>query len=341
MFSQIEVKDFISNEIIGKLAFNEQQEAGAHITFIARAALDSGLTVRKIRSGHYFLDGQRVVGSVQSMVTSLISHQAVQICSSKEIMKDLLIIAGIPVPRGSAFSKNELSKGLHFHQSLEAASVVKPDRGRGGMGITAGIESSEHFREAWAKAALVGKVDVPILVEEYVSGLDLRVYVVAGKVVAAATRIPPFVVGDGKSTIELLLKRKELQRDKNLYLRRLPIVIDNKWMEITGNRMETILPENEIAILNSTSNLSKGGENVDVTHMLSDGLAALAVGAIASIPGLQSGGVDFQARSPRTTDGAVVLEINAGANISVHHLPAYGDSVNVGHKIVQAMLRQI
>jgi hypothetical protein len=35
----------------------------------------------------------------------------------------------------------------------------------------------------------------------------------------------------------------------------------------------------------------------------------------------------------------VVLEANTAANITVHHLPAYGDAVDVGGALVDEMIR--
>lgn len=341
MFDQSEVKRFIASEVLGKLSFNEHQESGAHSTFIARAAKNSGLTVRKIREGHYFFDDQRAIGSVEAMVSSLISYPAVDICRSKHVMKELFISGGVPVPKGSAFNRAQRAAGLRYYQSLGSFVVVKPDKGHGGRGITAGINTADEFRDAWSKAAEHARGDVPIVVEEYVSGLDLRVYVIAGKVVAASTRVPPFVVGDGQSTIAALLEEKKAQRERSKYLRRLHIAVDTNWMANTGNYLEKVLSLGEVAVLSATSNLSQGGESVDVTNLLSEDLAAIAVSAIAAIPGMQAGGVDFQAQSPYTADGAVVLEVNAAANISVHHLPAYGRSIDVGQALINAMMFQL
>lgn len=339
MFSQPHVKQFIADEVLGR-NFNEYPYSGAHTTFVNRAAKASGLTVRKIDDGHYFFEDHRVVGSVEAMVTSLISSAAVKIGWSKIVMKELFRAVNVPVADGQVFQKNQRAKGLRFFESLAAFGVVKPDHGRGGNGITAGIQNTDDFRLAWTKALKHARGRGRIVVEEYVPGLDLRVYVVGNRAVAATTRIPPYVVGDGHSNIATLLDQKRAQRELNGYLRRMPIVADEHWMANSDLEMTTVLPPNEIAVLNSTSNLTQGGENVDVTGILSDDLADIAVRALRAIPGMGAGGVDFQARSPRTSDGAVLLEINTVANISMHHMPAYGVPVDVGQSLVDAMLSQ-
>lgn len=338
MYSQSEIKRFLQDEVLGKMSFNEHSESGAHTTFISRAAQAAGLEVRKIEKGHYFFQGKQVVGSVESMITSLCSHASVEICRSKLVMKELMSARGVPVPEGQAFPKNERANALRFFSSLKSPAVVKPDKGRGGVGITAGIQTPDEFRDAWSVAYKNVNSSTPIVVERFVPGLDLRVYVVRGKVVAASTRVPPFVVGNGKSTISELLSEKQEQRNRNRYLSRLPIVISEPWIAHTGKALSTVLPDNEIALLSSTANMSQGGENIDVTASLSPEIADIAIHAIGAVPGMQAGGVDFQAPSPYDAKNAVVLEVNAVANISVHHLPAYGRRVDVGRSIVAGML---
>ena len=91
-------------------------------------------------------------------------------------------------------------------------------------------------------------------------------------------------------------------------------------------------------VLNSSSNLHTGGENVDITDLAHPGLLDLAVEVTRAIPGLGLAGVDLMARDIDSPDGAVVLEANVRANIRVHHYPAYGRSRDVAGAIVDAMI---
>jgi D-alanine-D-alanine ligase-like ATP-grasp enzyme len=86
------------------------------------------------------------------------------------------------------------------------------------------------------------------------------------------------------------------------------------------------------------SNLHVGGENVDVTHLAQPDLLRLAIDATRAIPGLNVAGVDLIAPSINSVEGAVVLEINDNANISVHHFPAYGMPQDVAGAIVDEMI---
>jgi D-alanine-D-alanine ligase-like ATP-grasp enzyme len=338
VFEQAPVKQFICDEILGRVNFNEHATAGAHAHFMVRAAKSAGLTVRKIGVGHFFFDAKKCIGTVEAMIPSLVSHAALKAGRSKQLTKELLSAAGVPVPRGQLFAETDQVKGARFFRALEATAVVKPDGGRGGVGVTCGVSTAGHFKDAWQRAAATTKQETAIMVEEFTMGIDLRVYVVDGKAVAAASRIPAHVIGDGLSSVSELLSEKQGLRERNRYLERMPIVVDPQWMLNSGHSMDQVLEAGEIAVLNSTVNLHQGGENIDVTGMLHPELGAIAVAALDAIPGMGAGGVDFVAKSPRTAEGAVVLEVNTGANISVHHLPAYGEPVNVGRAIIDAMI---
>lgn len=337
-FAHDYVKHFVTHEVLGRLDFHEHSAAGAHASFVVRAAKGAGLTVRKLGAGHFFFNGERCIGTVEAMIPSLVSHAALKVARSKQLTKELLLAAGVTVPLGRSFLESEFTKAIRFFRSIENPAVVKPDGGRGGFGVTCGVTSVERFKEAWQKASGGKLSERLILVEELITGVDLRVYVVEGNVVAAASRIPAHVVGDGVTALAGLVLQKQEVRERNQYLARMPIVVDPQWVANSGRTMDTVPPPGEIVVLNSTVNLHQGGENVDVTGILDQGIKELAIAAMGAIPGMGAGGVDIIATSPRTGAGAVVLEVNTGANISVHHLPAYGEPVDVGRALIDAMV---
>lgn len=340
VYEQHHVKRFIKEEVIGHLEFNPHQRAGGHNMFVVSEARKAGLQVREIDKGYYFYQGTLPIGSMRTMISSLVGHDAVKACGSKHVTKQLLGAAGVPVPRGVSLSQGSVDEAVAFFRTLDTPAVVKPVDGRGGEGVTCGIQTEQHFRAAWKKAISSARKNSSIIVEEHVEGIDVRVYVVGGVVVAAGTRLPPFVVGDGVGTIEQLLEAKRSLRETNKYLSRMPIIIDQNWLENIGRQLASVPEDGEIVVLNPTVNLHQGGENVDVTRILAPELKELAVKAVEAIPGLGVAGVDLLVTSPRTAENAIVLEMNSNGNISVHHLPAYGEPVNVAEAMVAEMLNQ-
>ena len=76
--------------------------------------------------------------------------------------------------------------------------VVKPARGEQGVGISVDVRDPKDVAAAAIDEAR--KYCDTVLLEEYVQGIDLRIIVIDGKVVAAATRKPPRIQGTGQDT---------------------------------------------------------------------------------------------------------------------------------------------
>lgn len=340
VFQQLYVKKFVTEELADRIPFNESNHPGAHTEYIVAAARKSGLHVQKVGLGYYFYRENVLVGGVRQMLSSLVSSVALSACNNKRITKELLASSGVSTPSGATFRRDERDLAYAYFLNLARPAVVKPSDGIGGAGVTCGVVGGEQFGEAWNKSIAASPSHGSIIVEEYVTGVDVRAYVVGEKLVAAATRLPAFVIGDGGSTLAELLERKRTMRKRNAYLRRMPIAIDEAWIQNSGHTLNNIVEKDNVVVLNGTVNLHQGGEHVDVTDILSPEVKELAVRAASAIPGLGAAGIDLLVKSPRIADEAVVLEANAKANISVHHLPAYGKAVDVGNAIIAEMLRQ-
>ncbi|MDQ0820440.1 D-alanine-D-alanine ligase-like ATP-grasp enzyme [Arthrobacter sp. V4I6] len=335
--------DLISNFIqtfpaITEGSFRSYRGVTWHTAYIAQGAKARGLEVRDFGTGRCFYREGRLIGGTQKMVTSLVSSIAVSVCRSKEATKELLEAAGVATPAGIVLKTSELERGLSYLESATGLLVVKPSAGSAGDGVTCSVSGNDEFREAWLRAS-AGLLSSSIMIEEQIVGLDIRAYVVGNRVVAAATRLPAHVVGDGRHTIAELIEAKLAERAKNAYLAKFPLVVDADHLARVGHSMTTIPEHGAVALLNETANLHQGGENVDVTQSISDDLKDLAVRAARAIPGLGAAGIDLMVRSLESADGAVVLEANTSANITVHHRPAYGDAVNVGKALVDEMIR--
>src|SRR5699024_8329874 len=135
-----------------------------------------------------------------------------------------------------------------------------------------------------------------VIVEEYIPGEEYRIYVLNGKVIAALNRIPANIIGNGKNTIRELIREKNIKRKQIPSVRRRPIKIDE---EVKRNvkkynyTFNSILNNGEQIFLRKTSNLSAGGDPIDVTDQLTDEVKKVAVNAAKAIPGLTECGVDL------------------------------------------------
>lgn len=332
------IKDFINSEVsTPKLELNACSQDGNHTGFIVSSAKRLGLESKKIGHGYYFYDGSNCIGGIREMKTSLVSSLAVSISARKHITKQLLTVAGIKTPKGDSFSLGKFEEANTSFLSHKGPVVVKPSSAAAGDGVKVGVSNEIEFAEAWLSAKKASPTGGAILIEEIVTGIDVQVFVVDRKVAAAATRIPPFVIGDGTNTVSGLIKNSNQQRKKHKYLGRMPIVSSDSTLAAQALSLSSVPDAGDTVIVNMTVNLHQGGTSMDVTRRLSADLEDLALRAAAAIPGFNVGGVDLMIGSLDSSKGAVVLETNTSANISVHHLPGFGEQVNVSDAIVQAM----
>src|SRR5699024_9038879 len=159
-----------------------------------------------------------------------------------------------------------------------------------GKGIELNV-TSENFVNSWnasIHAQRKSKVKNPTcIVQRFVSGFDVRVSVIEGQVSAVTLRLPAHVVGDGKSTIQELIKEKNDEIILIKYIQKKMIPIDKiliKSNESNNNYVDDILKNNEVYLLSHISNLTLGGESIDITNIISEEIKETALTSIASIP---------------------------------------------------------
>lgn len=289
-------------------------------------------------SSLFYLDGQ-LIGGLTTMRPSVNGVFASTVCSSKHLTKLALERAGLPTPRGERFDRDSFTEAEEFFNGLEGKAVVKPLDGSQGEGVRTGVSSATDLREAW-DVAIPATKSRAVVIEDEVAGVDVRVYVVGGEAVAAAARIPPFVVGDGRSTLSQLVESLREARSGHSYLDRLKLVLDHAMLARSGVDDDTVLDDGTVQFLNGTANLSRGGVPVDVTETLPREVLDLAEDAVDQVPDLGAAGVDILLPDVTSVDGAAVIELNAGPNPLVHDLPAYGTPRGVSDAIVDEIIRR-
>ena len=135
-------------------------------------------------------------------LSELTSAVAMSICDDKAVARRTVERAGVRVPDQIEYaSREQLAAFLARH----GAVVVKPARGEQGRGVAAGITDLETALAAVERASAHSE---RVLVEQCAQGEDLRLVVIDYKVVAAALRRPPRVVGDGQASIRALIEHR-------------------------------------------------------------------------------------------------------------------------------------
>jgi GNAT-family acetyltransferase (TIGR03103 family) len=169
--------------------------------------------------------------------------------------------------------------------------VVKPARGEQGNGVSVGIRDPRGLEQAVGRArALCGDV----IVEEFVSGEDLRIIVIGYEVVAAAVRRPPAVVGTGRHTVKQLIE-KYSRRRRAATGGESSIPVDDETVRCVreaGHSLDSVLDAGVEVVVRKTANLHTGGTIHDVTAELHPELGDVAETAARALE-IPVVGLDF------------------------------------------------
>lgn len=264
-----------------------------------------------------------------------VPRSAIQICVNKDITKEYLLGAGVPTPFGQSFKEDTLNKEIiKFAESANFPLVIKPIDGTAGKGVIANIKNLEEFREAlqYVRGDLNYK---KVMVEQYISGEDYRLYVCDGKVIAILKKIPANVIGDGQHTIKYLLNEKNKERTKYPTLKNRPIIVDTETKNVlksVGYTLDSVPKKGEQVFLKTKNNISSGGDPVDATDELPDRLKEIAVAAAEAIPGLVQCGVDMMVDESK--QNGYVLELNSRPHITAQLYPMYGKARDIPKAII-------
>ena len=321
---------------------DEDVRLGPGTGCIVDAAVARGIPFSRMTEGSMVRFGwgsqQRRIQAAEIDSTSAISEAIAQ---DKQLTKRLLAAAGVPVPAGRAV--RDADDAWKAAQDIGLPVVIKPLDGNQGKGVTVNITSEEALRKAYAVAATFRD---DILVERYMPGNDFRLLVVGDKLVAAARRDPPKVVGDGVSSIAQLVEQvnKDPRRGSGHSTSLTKIRFDDIAKECLANQgfsAESVPLKGQRVNLRNNANLSTGGSATDVTDDVHPDVAARAVAA-AHMVGLDICGVDVVSDSilrPLEQQGGGMVEVNAAPGLRMHLAPSFGKGRPVGEAIISMLFK--
>ena len=320
-------------------AIDEDVRLGPSTGAIVAAAAARGIPWRRLTGGSLVQFGwgarQRRIWAAELDSTSAVAESIAQ---DKDLTKRLLAAAGVPVPLGRPVDSAD--EGWAVALELGLPVVVKPRDGNQGKGVTVNIAGREHFDVAYRVAAEIGQV----MVEQFLPGHDFRLLVVGNKLVAAARRDPPHVIGDGVHTVRELVDEVNTDpRRGDGHATALTKVrlddIAHARLRVQGLDADDVPDKGRRVVLRNNANLSTGGTATDVTDDVHPEVAARAVAAARMI-GLEVCGVDVVCESvdrPLEVQRGGIVEVNAAPGLRMHLLPSYGKARAVGEAIIDRL----
>ena len=234
--------------------------------------------------------------------------------------------------------KNRISAQKDFKNWKNKKIVVKPVSTNFSKGIT--ILNFKFNETEWNNAIeFAFKYDQEIIIELFVSGTEYRFLVINNKLVAVLKRIPANVKGDGKHNIKQLvnLKNQDINRGKN-YKKPLEKIelgnIEKQFLKSQGLSEKYIPKNNEKNFLRHNSNISTGGDTVDVTNRVHKKYKEIAIEATKKL-NLAICGLDIIIPNISKFGKYTILEMNWNPAIHMHTYPQVGKNRNPAKHILK------
>lgn len=210
--------------------------------------------------------------------------------------------------------RRNIDAAYRYARKLGFPIIVKPNSGSQGVGVSLVYNKREFYTAMRA----VFKRDRVALVQRPMRGRDYRLVVLDKKVISVYERIPLNVVGNGRSAIGQLLKKKQklfaaTSRDTQIKTGDPRIA---RKLKRQGLTFRSIPDKGERIYLLDNANLSTGGDAVDVNGKVHPVFKRLAVKLTRDM-GLRLCGVDLIVEGDISEKPNVywILEINAAPGL--------------------------
>ena len=306
---------------------------GPSTACIVDAADDRDIPAIRLSEGNLLQLGygvnQRRIWTAETDNTSAIAET---ISRDKELTKSLLESCGVPVPHGREVSTP--ADAWEAAQDIGLPVVVKPTDGNHQRGVFTNLTAQSEVETAFVQADKEGS---GVLVENFIRGVEHRLLIVGGKLVAAARGENACVTGNGVQDIAALIQAQLNADPKRGHEDDLPLnhvkLSPAVELEIArqGLTLSSVPDVGQVVTVQRIGNVA-----YDCTELVHPEVAALASVA-ARIVGLDIAGIDLVAEDiskPLHTQGGAIVEVNAGPGLLMHLKPAGGQPRQVGRDIV-------
>ena len=270
------------------------------------------------------------------------------IMENKVVTKKILAENGFAVPHSGEYHSAEAA--LRDYPIFAGKGiVVKPKSTNYGLGISI-FKDGASF-EGYEKAIhMAFEEDEDVLVEDYLSGTEYRFFVIGNETKAVLLRVPANVVGDGSQTIRQLVeeKNKDSLRGKN---HRTPLALigtgelEKLTIQGQGYTFDSIPPAGVTVRLRDNSNISTGGDSIDVTDQMNESYKKLAVQMAVAL-GVAVCGVDIiipdhSVPATQAEPNYGVIEANFNPAMLIHIYPYKGKSRRLTMEILRLLFPEM
>lgn len=241
-----------------------------------------------------------VIGALLPLNTSV----SARLSKDKYITKKILSDIGISVPNGIlATNWEEVEKALSDHK-ITFPLVVKPNSAALGTLVSVNLTKKDELKKSLAN---VFEKYTEAIVEEFLPWNDHRLFVVDGKMEAAARRIQPYVMGDGISNVQDLVNALNAKKGEK------KVQIDDEAKRYLKNQdldLDSILESGRKIQIRGNANIQTGGFIEDVTDIIDKKFVSIAETSAREL-GMRLSGVDMLCEDIKNSKSPyVITEVN-------------------------------
>ena len=302
---------------------------------LRRLSAEKGMQTKVPKQKHTNIYWKKeLVGKMRRLRPGTTNKDSNKICGNKWIAENYLKQFDIKTTNSKMFRESEKSQAYEFvKNNNEKGLLIKPLTLNSGTGIEFNVNENT-FDNKWEKSFQAQKAyfdkDIKCLIQELNTGFDIRIAITEGVFSSATLRLPAHIVGDGTNTVDSIIDEKNELRKQNPYLKSKLIQKDDELLSSLKKHeyhLSSIPKSGEVMILQEISNLTSGGESVDISHVISSKVIDNCLKAVASIPGLSTAGVDILTPD-FINDSGIILEINASANFNLNYFTYKGEGIH-------------
>ncbi len=239
-----------------------------------------------------------------------------KLTEDKQLSYEFADLHGVTVPKTVCLQ--DLSEAAESFLTQNKPIVVKPLNSFGSKGLSLNVTDQSGLEVAFEYAKAVSD---HVLLQQQVSGDEVRLTVVEGRVVSALLRQTARLVGDGRTTITELLARENQDRSN---LRTTYITyprLDEQLISDSYFNDQTVLADGEVEELNKSTLVRGGASLYEITHELHDDYKEIAERLAKALnPAFLV--IDLMIddySQPRQSDNYAFIEFNTAPSLKMYY----------------------
>lgn len=211
-------------------------------------------------------------------------------------------------------SNDTVEEGMSYSRKIGFPVILKPNNMSQGSLVFKANNEDEYYTFI---SEILECCDTA-QVQNFYPENDFRIVILGGKVLSAYQRIPFYVIGDGNTSVSELIDQKQqlfIQTGRDTKIINHDIRLVHKLVQ-QGLSLDSIPSNNEKIFLQDISNLSVGGETLDITDKIHDSFTELSV-RIARDMNLNLCGIDIITNDiTQENDGKyTIIEVNSAPGL--------------------------